>query len=425
MRKYFTGLLLLPAIFLGQAIQQKEAFSTLNYARDITETLCSREYEGRGYVNNGCHKAGTFILDEFKRLNLKPFQGAYEQSFSFDVNTFPKACRLIQGLHTLRPGIDFIVHPNSSGYHGVLHLQKMSASQIMNYRFSKATPSNSAIVFAPEKGFPKDSLKLVKSKLEKIAQTDRPVVEVTREKLTWSVAEQAFKFPYLQWYDTVQKSTPKKLRVKVDAAILSQYKVQNCFGFVPSINPSDSLIVVSAHYDHLGKMGKKTMFPGANDNASGVAMLLSLAREIHEKPLHNHSVLFVAFAGEEIGLKGSFAFVESAIIDLTKISMVLNLDILGSGEEGITVVNGSVFPMFYQRLVELNKSIPAVPVVKSRGKAANSDHYPFSEKGVPSLFVYTMGPNKNYHDIHDKYENLSFDRFESLHYLFLRFLNGF
>jgi Zn-dependent M28 family amino/carboxypeptidase len=117
--------------------------------------------------------------------------------------------------------------------------------------------------------------------------------------------------------------------------------------------------------------------------------------------------------------------VESGILDLKKISMVLNLDILGSGEEGITVVNGSVFPQFYHRLVQLNESIPAVPVVKPRGKAANSDHYPFSEKGVPSLFVYTMGPNKNYHDIHDRYENLSFDRFESLHYLFVRFLNRF
>lgn len=136
-------------------------------------------------------------------------------------------------------------------------------------------------------------------------------------------------------------------------------------------------------------------------------------------------MLFIAFAGEEIGLEGSQAFVKANLIDLKKVSMVLNLDILGSGEEGITVVNGSIFPRLYNELVALNTSIPAVPVIKSRGKAANSDHFPFSEKGVPALFIYTMGPNKNYHDVHDTYAQLSFDRFEALHYLFVRFLNRF
>ncbi|MEY4216202.1 MAG: hypothetical protein RLZZ68_658 [Bacteroidota bacterium] len=415
--------LLLPLSFFGQEAE-KAATSVLSYARNFTSTLCSPEYEGRGYVNHGCRKAGALIVDEFKRNGLLPYLGNYDQAFNLNVNTFPNQCKVKFGLRKLKPGRDYLVHPSSAGYKGVLSLKRMSAAEIMNYRMGTA-PSKTAIAFVAGKVLSADSVKLVRSKLEKIAQTECAVVEYTREKLTWSVSKQRFKFPYITCFDTLQRRKDSKINVNIDNDFLSRYEVRNCFGWVPSVKPSDSIIVVSAHYDHLGRMGKKTYFPGANDNASGVAMLMSLARAIQQQPLQNHSVLFVAFAGEEIGLEGSFALVESGILDLKKISMVLNLDILGSGEEGITVVNGSVFPQFYHRLVQLNESIPAVPVVKPRGKAANSDHYPFSEKGVPSLFVYTMGPNKNYHDIHDRYENLSFDRFESLHYLFVRFLNRF
>jgi Zn-dependent M28 family amino/carboxypeptidase len=172
-------------------------------------------------------------------------------------------------------------------------------------------------------------------------------------------------------------------------------------------------------------MGKNTYFPGANDNASGVAMLLSLAKEIQQQPLQNHHVLFIAFAGEEIGLEGSQFFVDQHILGSDQISCVLNLDIMGSGEEGITVVNGAVHKALFQRLLDLNELTQSVPVIKPRGKAANSDHYPFSEAGIPAIFIYTMGPNKNYHDIHDKAAALSFDRFDQLHYLLLRFIQSF
>jgi hypothetical protein len=419
-----VGLLsiLLPLSLQGQRAEKEAANSVLSYARNLTSALCCPKYEGRGYVNDGCRKAGAFLVDEFKRNGLLPYLGSYEQPFNLNVNTFPNKCRVKFGLQKLTPGVDYLVHPSSAGYKGVLCLKRMTAAEIMSYRMGVG-PSKTAIAFVAGKGLSTDSLKMVRSKLEKIAQTECAVVEYTREKLTWSVSKQRFKFPYISYFDSLQPRTDKKIKLNIDNDFLTQYEVRNCFALVPSVKLSDSIIVVSAHYDHLGRMGKKTYFPGANDNASGVAMLMSLARVIKQQPLQNHSVLFIAFAGEEIGLEGSFALVESGILDLKKISMVLNLDILGSGEEGITVVNGSVFPKFYQSLVQLNESIPAVPVVKSRGKAANSDHHPFSEKGVPSLFVYTMGPNKNYHDINDQYENLSFDRFESLHYLFVRFLN--
>jgi len=399
--------------------------SPLAYARNITKTLCSPEYHGRGYVQDGCRKAAKYLLEEFQRIGLTPVNGSHQQTFDIQVNTFPNKCKIRSGFRRKKPGIHYLLHPSSAGYHGNLKLKVFSASDIMNYRFGSSWDRHAAIAFIPDKQITKDSLKLVRKKLEKIARTDAPVVELTRDKLTWSVSDEAFKFPYIQWFDTISSELPHKIAAQIDEVYLKNYGVQNCFGTVPSIHKSDSFIVVCAHYDHLGRMGRKNYFPGANDNASGIAMMLSLAREIQQRPLQNHNVVFIAFAGEEIGLEGSSYFVNSSAMDLKTISLVLNLDILGSGEDGITVVNGSVYPQYYQSLVQLNESIPAVPVVKVRGKAANSDHYPFSEKGVPAIFIYTMGPNKNYHDINDCYEQLTFDRFENLHYLFLRFLYRF
>ena len=301
----------------------------------------------------------------------------------------------------------------------------MNAAEILKYSYSKTQEKNLGIAFKPSPSLSKDTLKMVRTKLEKMARVQMPVVEYTREKLTWSVSNETYQFPYLQIFDTTISKPEKSIFLNIQQEFLSNISVTNVFGFIPSVNPSDSFIIVCAHYDHLGQMGKKTYFPGANDNASGVAMMLSLARSLVESPLQHHNVLFIAFAGEEIGLVGSQFFVNQNILGVEQVSLVLNLDIMGSGEEGITVVNGSVFPYFFDKLTQLNQSLNSVPVVKVRGKAANSDHYPFSEKGIPSLFIYTMGSNKNYHDIYDGSEALSFDKFEALHYLMLRFLKGF
>jgi aminopeptidase YwaD len=166
-------------------------------------------------------------------------------------------------------------------------------------------------------------------------------------------------------------------------------------------------IVFTAHYDHLGQMGQSTYFPGANDNASGTSMLLVMAKYFKEHP-PMFNVLFIAFAGEEAGLLGSKHFTESPAFPLKKMDFLINLDIIGSGEDGVTVVNATLFEKEFKLLQEINSEKNYLTQVKSRGPAANSDHYWFTEKGVPAFFIYTMGPNKNYHDVFDTYENLSF-----------------
>ncbi|UOQ78652.1 M20/M25/M40 family metallo-hydrolase [Hymenobacter sp. 5516J-16] len=213
-------------------------------------------------------------------------------------------------------------------------------------------------------------------------------------------------------------------KLRVDAQLKTAHHTQNIVGYLPGRIQPDSFLVVTAHYDHLGTMGKRTYFPGANDNASGVAMLLELAAH-YARPENRPacSLVFIAFGAEEAGLVGSKYFVEHPLVPLTSIRFLLNLDLMGTGEEGATVVNGRVFERQYQQLTQVNATVRYLPALTARGRAANSDHYYFSERGVPSFFLYTRGGSKAYHDVADRAQTLSLTGFTGMFGLLQDFLN--
>ena len=183
----------------------------------------------------------------------------------------------------------------------------------------------------------------------------------------------------------------------------------------------DRWVIVGAHYDHLGRMGSEALFPGANDNASGVAMMLALA-EWFAKHKPKYNMLFVAFAGEEAGLLGSEWFMVDRLVQASQIKLMLNLDILGTGDDGITVVNATAQPKFFDQLVAINGERKLLAQVKARGPACNSDHCPFVKRNVPALFVYTMGGIAAYHDVLDREETLPLTEFADLYALLKEFL---
>ena len=183
----------------------------------------------------------------------------------------------------------------------------------------------------------------------------------------------------------------------------------------------DTCIVFSAHYDHLGRMGKETYFPGAHDNASGSAMLLDLAREL-AKSENYYSYTFMWFSAEEAGILGSKYYNEHPLFPLTKIKYLWNLDLVGSGEDGIKVVNGSVFPETFDRLKALNDENGFLSKVAARGAAANSDHHFFSENGVKAFFIYTMGSYKEYHNIFDRADAVPLSAYNEFYKLLMSFV---
>lgn len=388
-------------------------FAQLGEARRITQTLCSPEFHGRGYVNHGDSIAAEFIAAEFKKLGLDPIKGNYFQSFTHNVNTFPEKMEVKTGDRLLQPGIDFLIDPSSPEGKKILN------PILVNYELIKNEPqfiwtikhvlkdkTHDAFVFDFSSA-PKDSIKdFIKFSRDFITVSKMPVFLVTEDKFTWSVSDEVLLAPYILLKPGTWNEG-ESITLNIDQQFKVNYTSRNVMAMIKGKGCSKKTIVFTAHYDHLGRMGSETYFPGGNDNASGTAMLLVMAKYFKEHP-PKFNVLFIAFAGEEAGLLGSKYFTENPQYNLKKIDFLINLDIMGSGEEGVTVVNATLFEKEFTLLQEINKEKNYLTQIKSRGPAANSDHYWFTVMGVPAFFIYTMGPNKNYHDVFDTYENLSF-----------------
>jgi len=151
--------------------------------------------------------------------------------------------------------------------------------------------------------------------------------------------------------------------------------------------------------------------------------MLSLAKYYAEHPA-KYTVVCIAFAGEEAGLLGSAYYVNHPMIDLQRIRFLVNLDLVGNGDEGITVVNATEFPQAFTMMQRINEEKKLLVAVNSRGKARNSDHYWFTEKGVPSFFIYTLGGIKAYHDVYDVDSTLPNDHYVQLYKLLTTFVGN-
>ncbi|MCO4814832.1 MAG: M20/M25/M40 family metallo-hydrolase [Flavobacteriales bacterium] len=399
-------------------------YGQIEEVRRITKQLCSPEFHGRGYVNKGDSLAADYLVSEFQKLGVQGYDSEFFQNFTLDVNTFPGRMSVkIEGKE-LFPGKDFSIDPSSRGGKQTLFPKEISGDQTLDLDYLRKiireviSERNGAIAFN-YKDAPKDSIQKIQSIIREVA-TILPVIEVMTTKFTWSVGRSQVNYPYIQIQDSVYKSGAP-IEFDIEAKLIKGYRSQNVIGYLPAKKKCAKTVMFTAHYDHLGRMGADTYFPGANDNASGSAMLLTMAKYFKENP-SDYNVMFVAFAGEEAGLLGSKHFVENPLFKLKKIKFLVNLDIMGSGEEGITVVNGTLFKKQFDLLQTINKEEGLLAKIKIRGPAANSDHYWFTEKGVPAFFIYTMGPNKHYHDIFDEYEALSFSEYEDITKLLIEFL---
>jgi hypothetical protein len=402
------------------------AFYSLSFSQQFdyiesTAILCSPELHGRGYVNGGDSIAASYIASSFKEIGLSAYPNSnFFQSFEFPVNTFPNSMEVVMGDRILTPGLHYVVEPSSNGFRGELNLKTASASELYNQNLNLKNWQKNTGLVVRNFGFGGDTIRKISEYLSKLASS-LPVVEIVNSKFTWSVSTTSFRNLHLQVQDSIFVNTPEKIKINIDSQFKNIHRTQNVIGFLPSKKKNAKTIIFSAHYDHLGRMGKDTYFPGANDNASGCSMLLYLAEHFKNHP-SNYNLVFIAFAGEEAGLIGSHHYVQNPLFPLKDIRFLINLDIMGSGEEGITAVNATLFPKEFEMLTKINKKKKYLKTIKSRGPAANSDHYFFTEAGVPTFFIYTMGLNKNYHDVFDKYENLTFSAFENIGDLIIDFV---
>ncbi|HPJ53794.1 MAG TPA: M28 family peptidase [Flavobacteriales bacterium] len=375
-------------------------------ARAIIETLTLPSMHGRGYVNAGDSLAAEYIAAQFRAVGLQPYKDSWFEPFHFKVNSFPGAMDVALDGKALKPGIDFLVDPVSGSAKGRYDVVNLTLDDLLTPERKAMTMgviTGRAIAFAQPETDDPDTLALCRQ-LERELMYYGPVLKRARGKLTWSVANEALPNPLIELVPEVWHDSLAVLDINVEHKLIARYQTRNVWGFAKG-KSSKRLLVVTAHYDHLGRMGRDTYFPGANDNASGVSMLINLAAHF-AKNKAPYDVLFIAFAGEEAGLQGSEWCAVDRPMDLGSIRMLINLDLLGTGDDGIMVVNATKEEALYNELVEMNQETGRLVAVKKRGPACNSDHCPFVKRGVPGVFIYTLGGITAYHDVLDRAETL-------------------
>lgn len=397
-------------------------------ARKIIDKLCSKEFSGRGYSNNGDKNAALFLTDKLKKSKLKPFESGYTQEFNISVNTFPGEMKLALNDSILIPGYDYILDGASSSIKGAFPVIIMDKN-LVDYpenlkKISKEQMQQSFLLIdttnIKNKGFKDAVSDIINGNLFGA----KGIIEIEYKKLMYSPSPIEQSFPRIKIMSDAIPENLKLISLTVNNQFYSNYTTRNIAAFVPG--DIDSFIVFTCHYDHLGEMGKGVYFPGANDNASGVAMVLDLANyyQKNQKKL-KYSMAFLFFSAEEMGLLGSRYYTSYPLFPLSKIKFLVNLDMVGSGDKGIKVVNGTQFKTEFDKLVELNKIKNYLVDVSIRGPAANSDHFPFYDKGVKSFFIYTQGEYSEYHSIFDKAKGLPLVEYEDLYRLLVDFVGSF
>ncbi len=404
-------------------------FSQKDYGKQLLDSLASDQFYGRGYVKNGDKIAANFIVKEFKKLDAQPIGSSFFQNYILPVNTFPNDVEVIINNKKLKTGEDFIISPYSGSAKGTYKLELIDEKQVTNI-INTFDPENNLVEkdIAYLVNFEKVTDRKDRSKQEYLKQflaQLAPVIVPDDEKFTWSVAREALPNPIIQVHSSFLKET-KTITLNIQNKLVSSYQTQNAIGIIPAKRKCkrDKYIFFTAHYDHLGMMGENATFNGANDNASGTALMLSLMKHYSQKK-PEYTMVFIAFGAEEAGLVGSKYFVEHPLVPLDKIKFLVNVDLMGTGENGVTVVNATEHEKEFEWLKKINKKKNLLKTVNPRGKAANSDHYWFEESGVPSFFIYAMGEPSHYHDINDRPETLPLTEFDDLQELIIRFVKKF
>jgi hypothetical protein len=174
------------------------------------------------------------------------------------------------------------------------------------------------------------------------------------------------------------------------------------------------VVIVGAHYDHEGKDNRGQVYPGADDNASGTAAVMELAkafRNLKQKP--KRTILFILFTAEERGLLGSRYYVKKPIFPLEKTLAMVNLDMLGRNDvEQMAVIGKYQFPKLFDIIESINKNTVNFQLIFSvEDFIRNSDHCPFMRAGIPCLML-NSGMHDQLHTPRDTSDRILPDKVE-------------
>lgn len=406
-------LVLLLAIFAIETFQETSLHAQdLKHYKKIVKELSSKKYQGRGYAKGGVNKAGNYLVKEFEKAGTDAVEC---QSFTIDINTFCGKMDMWADGKKLTPGVDFSMREYSPGVHGefpVYHVDTVNFDAEKMYA-DLAKPEYDKCMVVCDFWF------MYKHKeFKPLHKKDSSVGGFIQ---TWTSPIKFYKAygskvmgKPIVWVTPEAIEGVKNVKLDIDNEWLQGYEL---FNVIAKVNGErhDSCFVFTAHYDHLGNLGKKVYYPGANDNASGTAAIVTLA-EYYAQNKPEYDMYFIAFSGEDSGLNGSLFYVDNPVVPLAEIRYLFNLDMIGDNNPVQYCEVSDEGNRGYALLEKINGENHYFEALNRGELAANSDHYPFAERHVPCILFENENGDafQYYHTIYDTYKTVRFESYEPI-----------
>ena len=398
----------------------------LAYYKQIVKELSSAKYQGRGYAYGGANKAGKYLLKEYKKAGVDEVRC---QPFTIDINTFPGKMEMSVDGKKLSPGVDFSMREYSPGVCGTYQLyyvdtnnydaEKMFADLakpeykdcfvVCDFFFSYRHHKDFQKIWG-EEGCPNAGL----------IQTWPPLLKFYK-----AYGEKVMGKPVI-WATSDFPKDAKTITVNIENEFLKDYELFNVIAKVEG-RRHDSCYVFTAHYDHLGNLGKKVFYAGANDNASGSAAIVTLAA-YYAKNRPEYDMYFIAFSGEDANLRGSEYYVDhNPVVPLSQIKYLFNIDMIGDNNPVQYCEVSDEGLRGYALMERINDEKHHFKGLNRAELEGNSDHYPFALRHVPCiLFENESGDAfQYYHTVNDDWEHAVFDTYEPLFQLVRDFIERY
>lgn len=429
----FLFLILISECAVGQKLRKKDKVIIGNLKTEIYY-LASDKLEGRRTGTPGEKLAYEYITSQFKNIGLFPKgdNGTYIQPFEVDEGKqiLPETYLKIEG-NKLEPGKDFFPFVFSGNGKAAANtspaFNEKGKPWFLDLKESLEDNKNN-----PHYD-PKEFIRDQALEFEKRGASACIVYNSgnTDDGLKFDAKSKTavLKIPVVYVFHDVAKKylSDNSVNLNIDLKTALNEKVStghNVIGYID--NRAPTTVVIGGHYDHLGYgldhnslwTGKPEIHNGADDNASGTALVIEMARMLKGSRLKKNNYLFICFSGEELGLYGSKYFTEHPTIPLEKVDYMINCDMVGRLDEtthGITIGGYGTSPMWGKLLPEKAETL----VVKFDSSGVGpSDHTSFYLKNIPVLFFFT-GTHADYHKPTDDAYKINFTgEFRVIQYIY-------
>lgn len=456
----------LSATLLLYGCNSKYKVSYKEYYNSTVKELSSVEYCGRNNYNNGDIKAAKFIIGQLQSFGIAPMYrqsdtetvarpsfksevhpggwGRWEeqdstyrpylQNFCFPLNVMRGQMSVSIDGKQLTPTVDYIVKEFSPTCKGEFAIATLDSAYYQNPelfvgKLNSGEFKNSFVILDWKLFLQKE---LYDTPFDVYQKCIAPLCNVGG-----LILKQQEQFPYFKarsYYNSnmpvlmVNENFPanaQRIAVDIESRMIENHDAHNIIAYLPGKSDSETCITFAAHYDHLGLMGKENLFPGANDNSSGVAMLLALAK-YYSANTPNNNIQFMFLDAEETNLLGAFYYTENPYEPLSRIKYWIEPDMIGDNGDELICEISDEGALGLNLLRSLNSKMEnPFNEIRCNELTDNSDHYAFAIKHVPAMYLTVEGDMyQYYHTPRDTYEHTSDANFNRLFDLIRQFVDN-